>query len=385
MSSDSPVSLHTHLLAIPEDELVPPHVDPCTAALAALGVVDFVRHDGKERFAELAAVGGLSPAAFEELERLADAVLRVVSVFESAPRAPSPVVIPHDLDVEARAKRSALQAALLGSDDPVVVRTLQRQKLSYGPIDLAIDLRAGAALLLRHSPERSALAEEARALAAKLETHLWAHDTRQLREARKALHRVWSAFEPTYHDIAELGRELFNDAEGMFPTLEAIADVERQARHESSSSMRAIDIVESELPPASRRSSAPPSMRSGHHSQRVVVARPTDVARKVVEVELHVDSESNVWLGFSQDIAEGGVFVASYVAHPIGAELDLDLHLHDRDAPVRVSGHVCWVRPPSAGDDLPAGYGVRLTDASHDATRALTRLANVRTPIFYDD
>lgn len=383
-ASSGPPSLRTRLLAIPEDELVPPHVDPSTAALVALGVVDFVRHDGKKRFDELAAVGGVEPQAFDELEKLAEALLRVVAVFEAAPRAPAPVVIPQDLDVAARERRGAVQHTLESHVDPVITRALALQRLSYGPIDLAIDLRAGAALLARTGSEK-ALADEACALAAKLEHHLWTHDTSELREARKALHRVWSAFEPAYHALAELGRELFTHAEGVFPTLEAIADLERHARHESSSAMPAAAIVESELPPISHRS-APPSRRSGPWSMRV---RPShgahDTARKLVEVDLHAESESNVWLGFSQDIAEGGVFVASYVHHPIGAELDLDLHLHGNDEPIRVAGEVTWLRPHGAGDDMPAGFGVRLTQASKEATQALTRLANARTPIFYDD
>jgi Tfp pilus assembly protein PilZ len=384
MSTDSLVSLRSQLLAIPAEELAPPHVCPRTASLVALGVVDFVRNEGKGRFAELAAVGGLELHAFDDLARLAEALLRATEQFEAAPHRPRPVIVPNELDVACRGKRASMQAALGTQTDPVIVRALRRQRLSYGPIDLAIDLRAGAALLARHAPALAELATEGRALAAQLETHLWAHDTEELREARHALNRVWCGFEPAYHGLAHLGRELFAEADGLFPTLEAIADLERQARHESSSQHPAAELMEAELPPSRR--GAPSSRRAGPSSRRMRSAPPPPAAaRALVEVILHAGSESNVWLGFSQDIAEGGVFVASYVSHPIGAELDLDLLLNDRDAPMRVSGEVCWLRPPSAGDDMPAGYGVRLTEASKQATRLLTRLANVRTPIFYDD
>jgi len=378
MGTDSVVkSLHENLLAIPSEELMPPHVDPRTAALVALGVVDFVRHDGKARFAELAAMDGIDLEAFDDLARLAEALLRVVDVFDDAPRTPKPVVIPPDLDATCRAKRSAMQSALSSFTDPMVVRALQRQRLSYGAIDLALDLRASAALVARHAPAMMELADSGRALAKDLEAHLWVHDTPELRQARAALHRVWTAFEPAYHGLAELGRELFTQSDNIFPTLEAIADVERNARNESSSRHHAADLIEAELPS---------SRRSGPPSRRVRSSPPVlDDPRALIEVVLHASSESNVWLGFSQDIAEGGVFVASYVAHPLGARLELDLHVHDRDEPVRVSGHVTWLRPASAGDDLPAGYGVRLTDASHEATKLLTKFASRRTPIFYDD
>jgi Tfp pilus assembly protein PilZ len=384
MSTDSLVSLRSQLLAIPAEELAPPHVCARTAALVALGVVDFVATEGKQRFAELAAVGGIERHAVDDLARLADALLHAVEQFEAAPHRPQPVVVPVDLDVACRGKRASMQAALDTQPHPVVTRALRRQRLSYGPIDLALDLRAGAALINRHAPALAELAAEGRALAAQLETHLWAHDTEELREARHALNRVWCGFEPAYHALASLGCELFAEAEGLFPTLEAIADLERQARHESSSQHLAADLMEAEIPPSRR--GAPSSRRTGSSSRRMRSAPPPPVdARALVEVILHAGSESNVWLGFSQDIAEGGVFVASYVSHPIGAALDLDLLINDRDAAVRVSGEVCWLRPPSAGDDMPAGYGVRLTEASKQATQLLTRLANVRTPIFYDD
>jgi uncharacterized protein (TIGR02266 family) len=273
-----------------------------------------------------------------------------------------------------------MHGALSSFGDAEIVGALQRQRLSYGPFDLAIDLRASAALLQRHAPAESELASGGRALAKELEAHLWAHDTPELRQARQALHRVWTAFEPAYHGLAEIGRELFAHSDNLFPTLEAIADVERNARHGSSSKIPAAELIDAGLP-ASRRN-GPPSRRM--RSTPPMVASVTS-ERALVEVVLHASSESNVWLGFSQDIAEGGVFVASYAAHPLGAHLDLDLHLHDHDEAVRVTGQVTWLRPASAGDDLPAGYGVRLTDASHEATKLLTRFASRRTPIFYDD
>jgi uncharacterized protein (TIGR02266 family) len=92
-----------------------------------------------------------------------------------------------------------------------------------------------------------------------------------------------------------------------------------------------------------------------------------------------------VWLGFSQDLAEGGVFVATYESRPIGARVDLALHLDGRDEPLRIGGRVHWLRPHSAGDDMPVGVGVRLVDVSREAAKTLQAFAVKRTPIFYDD
>lgn len=374
-------SLQARLLALKADDLPPPYVDPRMAALVALGVVDFVRSpEGKGRFAELALLGGFDPSIIDDLEKLAETLIRVVDAFDVAERAPNAVTVPPALDAECRAARSNLVSVLTEKAPyaPGVESALGRVKLAYGPVDLAFDLRTLAALVERYvvgSPD------EARALSRKLEDVLTTYDTPALREARRALRRVWAVFEMTYRELAAVGRELFSDdtheGEGIFPTLDAIANLERNARHTSHSRAPAAMIVERELPPASRR--------AGVSSRRMrAIRRPAvDAAPLTAEVMLHATSESNLWLGFSQDIAEGGVFVATYHHHPIGAPIELELHLPDRE--LSVKGVVHWARPSSAGDDLPAGVGVRLTELSPDVAKALHTFAARRTPIFYDD
>jgi Tfp pilus assembly protein PilZ len=99
-------------------------------------------------------------------------------------------------------------------------------------------------------------------------------------------------------------------------------------------------------------------------------------------------SESNLWLGFSQDMAEGGVFVATYDTRPLGTRGEIALHLDksdDEGEPIALIGNVHWVRPSSAGEDLPAGVGVRLTNLTTEVAQRLEAFAARRTPIFYDD
>ena len=188
---------------------------------------------------------------------------------------------------------------------------------------------------------------------------------------------MWAVFESTYRQLADIGRELFGgDPEAMFPTLDAIANIERNARHESSTRAPAALIVERGLP-ASRRVSV--SSRRMRAVRRVTI----DAEPATIEVMLSATSESTLWLGFSQDIAEGGVFVATYGAYALGAPMVLELQLPDRELVVR--GVVHWSRPAAAGDDLPAGVGVRLTDLSADGAKILHTFAARRTPIFYDD
>ncbi|MBI2394453.1 MAG: PilZ domain-containing protein [Deltaproteobacteria bacterium] len=377
--------LHEQLLAASTDRLAPPYVDPRAAALVALGVVDFAKSpEGRARFSELQALGAFDPEILDDLAQLAQALLRVLEAFDVAPRDPRPVTVPQELDDECRARRGRL-VALLSERAPFapgVEAALRRVKLAYGPVDLAVDLRALAALVERNELDAT-LPSDTRALARRLEEHLIRFDTPSLREARSALCRVWALFESKYQEVAELGRELFSDEpEAVFPTLDAIASIERSARGSSSSHAPAALLVQQAMPA---------SVRNGVSSRRTRAVRHPIVDQTPLApplpAEVHLDhaSDSNLWLGFSEDISEGGVFMATYAAHDLGTPLDLLLHVVGRE-PVAVSGVVHWVRPHRHGEeDVAPGVGVRFTKLLPQHARALQAFAESRTPIFYDD
>ncbi len=374
--------LHAQLLALSGEQLAPPYVDPRVAAAVALGVVDFAKSpEGRARFAELEALDAFDPELLEDLAQLARTLERVVDGFETAPRDPRPVTVPTELDLECRTRRTALCAMLAERAPfaPGVEPALKRVKLAYGPVDLAIDLRALAALVDRNQLDPK-LAADTRALARRLEDRLIASDTQKLRDTRSALRRVWTLFEAKYQELADIGRELFSEEpEALFPTLDAIAGIERAARHSSSSKMPAAILVERGMPASVRNSVSSRRMRASRAP--IVIDRPSVPA----EVLLDHASDSNLWLGFSQDIAEGGVFLATYASHALGTPIDLVVRIHDGE-PLTVSGVVHWVRPHTHGsDEVAPGVGVRFTNLQPAHARALEAFAARRTPIFYDD
>lgn len=379
-SADRAAQLQARLLSLKADDLAPPYIDPRVAAAVALGVVDFAKSpEGSGPFKELEALDEFDAGVLDDLQRLAETLIRVVDAFDVAPRSPNAVTVPQELDVDCRARRGELVDLLStrAADKAGVARALSRVKQAYGPVDLAVDLRALAALVERHELDKE-LPVSTRALAHRLEDLLISHDTPELRESRRALRRVWAVFEETYRQLADVGRSLFSDdPEAMFPTLDAICDVERSARSASSSRAPASVLVERGLPM---------SRRSGVSSRRMRAVRKSiiDAPPTHVEVVLNGASDSNLWLGFSQDIAEGGIFLATYAPHPLGAPMELDVVVIDRE-PLRMAGVVHWLRPSSAGDDLPAGVGVRLTQLSPENAKVLQAFAAARTPIFYDD
>jgi uncharacterized protein (TIGR02266 family) len=114
---------------------------------------------------------------------------------------------------------------------------------------------------------------------------------------------------------------------------------------------------------------------------------PTDANRRYSRrVELDVDiglhSETNFFVGFAEDISDGGLFVATYDLLPVGTELTLSLVLPGGKQVV-VSGRVTWIRDPN-DDELAPGVGVRFQRLDEDDRAAIDRFLKQRPPMFFE-
>jgi hypothetical protein len=102
-----------------------------------------------------------------------------------------------------------------------------------------------------------------------------------------------------------------------------------------------------------------------------------------IEVGLAPQSESNFYAGFD-DRHPDGLFVATYMEHPIGTPLRVGIVLPD-GARIHAAAFVEWVRPFEAAlDGIPAGLGVRLAALSDLDRMRITRFTRVRKPYFYE-
>ena len=96
-------------------------------------------------------------------------------------------------------------------------------------------------------------------------------------------------------------------------------------------------------------------------------------------------SESNFYTGFSDDISEGGLFVATYKLLPVGARLQVSFGLPSGEEIV-AEAEVRWVRDPIAGEmSLSPGMGVRFTSIAAEQLAAIRTFMLVRPPMFYDE
>lgn len=115
-------------------------------------------------------------------------------------------------------------------------------------------------------------------------------------------------------------------------------------------------------------------------------ARPDDDRRYSRRVDLDVDiglhSETNFFVGFAEDISDGGLFVATYDLLPIGTELTLSLVLPG-GRQIIAPGSVTWIRDPHDGELAP-GVGVRFERLDEEDRQAIDRFLKKRAPMFFE-
>jgi uncharacterized protein (TIGR02266 family) len=116
--------------------------------------------------------------------------------------------------------------------------------------------------------------------------------------------------------------------------------------------------------------------------ERSGTARRT-AKRLVVQLAVGLQSEHNFYQGLSENISEGGLFIATHQLLSIGTTLTLEFGLPGRSEKVTVQGTVRWVRD-AAGSHSP-GMGVAFTEMDADTLAAVKEFIRLREPEFYDD
>ena len=107
--------------------------------------------------------------------------------------------------------------------------------------------------------------------------------------------------------------------------------------------------------------------------------------RAAFEVDVTMESENNFYAGITDNISEGGVFVATLVPPLVGTLVEMALSLPGCEQPFRVKGSVCWIRDSRAAvEGAPAGCGIRWMEMSRDALAAIHRFIMHRDTILFD-
>jgi len=111
-----------------------------------------------------------------------------------------------------------------------------------------------------------------------------------------------------------------------------------------------------------------------------------EFCRAPLEVDVTMMSENNFYAGLTDNISEGGVFVATYQPPSIGSEVDLLLRLPESEQSFRFHGVVCWLRSFEAScEGAPPGCGIKWLALPAEAKLAIQKFVAGRETILVDD
>jgi uncharacterized protein (TIGR02266 family) len=109
-------------------------------------------------------------------------------------------------------------------------------------------------------------------------------------------------------------------------------------------------------------------------------------ARRPVRVGVTLTSDSNLYVGFTDNISEGGLFVATHELLEIGEQVRLEFELPGSDETIEVDGDVRWHRRVSDVEDgIYPGYGVQFIDLADSDKQRLQKFLKQRDPMFHPD
>ena len=104
-----------------------------------------------------------------------------------------------------------------------------------------------------------------------------------------------------------------------------------------------------------------------------------------LEAEINFLGHDNFYTGFSEDISNGGLFVATYQLKPTGTEVTIRFSLPD-GTEIEANAVVRWLREPREMDgDVPPGMGLQFVDLHPDARHLIDEFIRQRDPLFFDD
>lgn len=103
------------------------------------------------------------------------------------------------------------------------------------------------------------------------------------------------------------------------------------------------------------------------------------------KVDVNFESEHNFFMGFTENVSEGGLFVATHSLLPAGAIVEIEFQMPGSAKAIRAKAEVRWLREYREGNDAPPGMGLRFIAVSPEDQRTIATFLTQRQPIFYDE
>ncbi len=153
-------------------------------------------------------------------------------------------------------------------------------------------------------------------------------------------------------------------------SLAASLTILHPAREELMRSLQAVDADDEPVIPLGRKRATGHERRSGERIE--------------IEAVIGFHTETNFFTGFSGDLSDGGLFIATWDLLSVGEELTLSFVLPEGRR-IRARARVSWVRePPRSSDEThQPGMGVVFEDLGEADKAAVMRFIRVRAPLFF--
>ncbi len=178
-----------------------------------------------------------------------------------------------------------------------------------------------------------------------------------------------------FQDVQSGGPAVQEAASSVAKTLALLFPIVQDAKKRFAEEKQRI----SQLPPEQRPSQTAPT--AGAFAGQHVPART--INWNVLQ-QLTLDSETQFYTGFSQNLDEGGLFVATFDVKPIGAKVLFTFELPG-GRQITAKGRVMWVREydPKEPEHTP-GMGLKFIMLRDDDRQLIEGFLKRRVPMFFD-
>jgi uncharacterized protein (TIGR02266 family) len=280
-----------------------------------------------------------------------------------------------ELQLTAEVERVAQEAAALTDRS----RALEGEA---GGLEEDADVQAVLLRLREPAPVPAMASSVERAFAARLQA---------LELRRKSAESIRTGLRACGEVLAERSRSLVQDAQMLSRARAAAA---AQAAAQARASAAAAEAALRKPPAAPAEALQEPAAPSRGAAPRAApppgnpigkIALKRVAARVAMQTQVDLSSDSNFFTGFSTNISEGGLFIATVNVLPPGTPVDVTFSL-PAGARLTVKGEVRWTR--EVNDRTPEvfpGVGVRFTEVDPAVVSQIKSFVQEREPLFFPD
>lgn len=334
--------------------------------------------------------------------------------------------------VKERMLAAATEVASFGEEK----RWIDTIRRGVGAIDLVMDLRGLAEFYASHAAVstsrhfRPGDVSIANGLAEQVCSYLATADGEERKRDRDLLHRAFTLFAPDFERVTRLGRIACGDQKSAnrFPSLGTLSRTRKRnappvpAPKPPRPRPKDAVLPDPEVPgrcgptgtlrppttggiPISTAPSAPSTATASSSTEPIprtvtmpiprgpetaadpfgaedVIARRA-YNRATIDLEVGIASESNFYLGFTENLSQGGVFVATYALKPIGERVEIRLTLEREE--IAFPGIVRWLRTPADAEDAWPGIGIQFEKLTPHQEGIIREFIRRRDAMFFDD